>query len=100
MKKMNISTAKKILDQNKNYLAKNYFVKEIGIFGSWITREQKQTSDLDILVSFEKSHKDFFNFIRLKYFLEDLLKLEVDLVMKDAIKPRLKHRILKEVKYV
>lgn len=97
---MNIATAKKILNKNKIYLEKIFFVKEIGVFGSWTREENTKSSDLDILVSFERNHKDFFNFIRLKYFLEDLLKIEVDLVMKDALKPRLKHRILKEVKYV
>jgi len=38
--------------------------------------------------------------MRLKYYLEDLLGREIDLVMKEAVKPRLKERIFREVEYV
>jgi len=38
--------------------------------------------------------------MRLKYYLENLLGREVDLVIKEAVKPRLKERILREVEYV
>lgn len=85
---------------NKEFIEQQFHVKEIGIFGSYIKKREKPTSDIDILVSFEKNHKDFFNYMRLKYFLEELFKLEVDLVMKDAVKPGLKPRILSEVEYV
>jgi predicted nucleotidyltransferase len=35
----------------------------------------------------------------LKYYLEELLKLPVDLVTPEALKPQIKDRILKEVRY-
>ncbi len=38
--------------------------------------------------------------MELKYFLEELLGLEVDLVMKGALKEELKDVILKEIIYV
>lgn len=97
---MNIAQIKKLLQMNKEFIEQQFHVKEIGIFGSYIKKREKPTSDIDILVSFEKNHKDFFNYMRLKYFLEELFKLEVDLVMKDAVKPGLKPRILSEVEYV
>jgi predicted nucleotidyltransferase len=97
---MNLDQIKKLLQTNKAFIEEHFHVKEIGIFGSYIQKREKPGSDIDILVSFEKSHKDFFNYIRLKYFLEELFKLEVDLVMKDAVKPGLKQRILSEVEYV
>jgi len=75
-------------------------VKEIGIFGSFVKGAQKERSDIDILVEFEQGHKDFFNYMRLKYYLEDILGKKVDLVMKKAIKPMIKERILSEVEYV
>lgn len=53
-----------------------------------------------MLVEFEREHKDFFNYFRLKYYLEELLKRKVDLVIKEAVKPRLKEKILREVEYV
>lgn len=88
------------LEAAKMHLKKNYHVKRIGIFGSYTRGEQSKKSDIDILVEFERGHKDFFNFIRLKHYLEDLLGKKVDLVMEKAIKERLKARILREVLYV
>lgn len=97
---MSMKEIRNKLVENNLYLRKKFYVNEIGIFGSHIRGEAKEKSDIDILVTFEKGHKDFFNFIRLKFFLEQILGQKVDLIMKEAIKPRLKHRILNEVEYV
>ena len=88
------------IKNNISYMQKEFKVKEIGIFGSFVKNEQTEKSDIDILVEIEKGHKDLFNFLRLKEYLENLLNAEVDLVMKKGIKPRLKEKILKEVIYV
>ena len=82
------------------YIKNQFKVKEIGVFGSVVRDEQTKKSDIDILVEIEKGHKDLFNFLSLKEYLENLLNAEVDLVMKKGIKPRLKEVILKEVIYV
>jgi predicted nucleotidyltransferase len=99
---MNIVEIKKILEKNNKHLRQTFHVMEIGIFGSFVKEEEKtdNDSDIDILITFRKGHKDFFNYMRLKYYLEDLLGREVDLVIKEAVKPRLKERISREVKYV
>jgi predicted nucleotidyltransferase len=99
---MNIVEIKKILEKNNKYLRQTFHVMEIGIFGSFVKEEEKtdNDSDIDILITFRKGHKDFFNYMRLKYYLEDLLGREVDLVIKEVVKPRLKERISKEVDYV
>ena len=96
---MEKAEVKKILIENSNYIKKAFYVKEIGIFGSFVKGKQKAKSDIDILVIFEKGHKDFFNYMRLKYCLEDLLGRRVDLVIKEAVKPRLKQKIFNEVEY-
>jgi len=95
-----IEEVKKVLEGKKEYLKETFHVSEIGIFGSFVRNEQTLTSDIDIIVTFEKGYKNFFNYMRLKYYLEELLGLRVDLVIKEAIKPRLKDRILGEVEYV
>lgn len=97
---MNINELKKILEGSSAYLKDTYYVKEIGIFGSFVKGEETAESDIDVLVTFEKGHKDFFNYMRLKYCLEDLIGREVDLVIKEAVKPGLKEKILSEVEYV
>jgi len=97
---MDIFEIKKILKKNDSYIKATFYVREIGIFGSFVKGKQKIKSDTDILVTFEKGHKDFFNYMRLKYYIEELLGRKVDLVIKEAIKPRLRERIFNEVEYV
>jgi predicted nucleotidyltransferase len=80
-------------------LNKRYGVKRIGLFSSFVRGEQKETSDVDVLVEFEKEAKTFDNYMNLKFFLEDIFGRKVDLVIIDALKPDIKERILKEVKY-
>ena len=97
---MNIVEIKQKLKNNDNYLKETFYIKEIGIFGSFIHGKQKADSDIDILVEFNKGHKDFFNYIRLKYYLEEIIGHKADLVIKGAVKSRLKEKILNEVEYV
>ena len=90
---------KDTLEKHKEKLKEIYGVKEIGIFGSYISGKQRKQGDIDILVEFEKEI-DFFVFLDLKDELENLLNLKVDLVMKSALKPGIGEQILKEVLYV
>jgi predicted nucleotidyltransferase len=88
------------LEEKKAYLRDSFHIREIGIFGSIVRGEEITDSDIDILVEFEKGHKDFFNYFRLKYYLEELLDREVDLVIKEAVKPRLREKVFGEVEYI
>lgn len=76
---------------------KRFKVKRLGLFGSYVTGKETPQSDLDILVEF--NYKSFDNYMGLKFYLEGLFGLKVDLVISDAVKPRLKPIILKEVVY-
>jgi hypothetical protein len=78
---------------------RRYGIKRIGIFGSFTRASQNSKSDIDILVDFYPNEKTFDNYMELKFFLERLFHRKVDLVIKDAIKPRLKRYILNEVIY-
>lgn len=95
----NIEELKKVLLAHKDDLHRQYGVTEIGIFGSYIKNEQNETSDLDILVEFGKG-VDLLTFANLKNYLCELLNINVDLVMKKALKPKIGQRILKEVTYI
>jgi predicted nucleotidyltransferase len=94
-----IEKLKAVLASHKEELKKNYKVKDIGIFGSYVRNEQTKKSDFDVLVTFSETI-DLFMFVELENYLSDLLRVKVDLVMKDGIKPRLKERILNEAVYV
>ncbi len=88
-----------ILQYHKEDLKDEYAVNEIGIFGSYTKEEQIETSDIDILVDFQKAI-DLLTFVHLKNHLSGLLNVNVDLVMKKALKPNIGQRILKEVVYI
>ncbi len=96
---MTVEEIKKILEAHKEELNQEYHVQSVGIFGSYLRGEQKETSDVDILVEFEKPI-GLIEFVRLKNYLSDLLGIRVDLVMKKALKPKIGRRILEEVLYV
>jgi predicted nucleotidyltransferase len=94
-----VDNIKEILQDHKASLKEEYGVTEIGLFGSYIKGNQKKTSDVDILVEFEKAI-DLFTFVHLKNHLSDLLGVNVDLVTKKALKPEIGKRILSETVYI
>ncbi len=96
---MKIEEKLKRLKEIKTDIQKNYFIKQIGVFGSYIRREEKSESDLDILVEFSKPI-DIFKFMELERFFSEELNIKVDLVSKKALKPFIGRKILKEVVYV
>jgi hypothetical protein len=74
-------------------------VKSLALFGSVARDEARENSDIDMLVDF--SHiPGFFQFMDLKFFLEDLLGCKVDLVMPKTLKPRIRPRIEREAVHV
>ena len=95
----NLEDLRKILQAHKEELSRGYDVTEIGIFGSFVKNEQDDTSDVDILVEFDKAI-DLLTFVNLKNYLSDLLKVNVDLVMKKTLKPKIGQRILQETVYL
>ena len=89
----------KMVKENKTVLTKQFKVKEIGIFGSVVRGEDKETSDVDILVEFEEPI-GLFKFLELEEYLSDLIGRKVDLVSKKALKPRIGKHILREVAFL
>ncbi len=76
-----------------------YNVATLEIFGSFVRREEKTNSDIDILVSFSKA-PSLFKFIELEDYLREILGVEVDLVMKNSLKPNIGRRILSEAQSI
>ena len=62
-----------------------YHVSKIALFGSIARNEQNDTSDVDILVEFEEGHQTFDNYMELKFYLEELFEMKVDLVIFNSI---------------
>lgn len=84
------------LNRLKEEAKTKYKAEIIGIFGSYARGEAKTTSDIDILVEFDKD-ADLFDLVGLSIFLEEILGIEVDVVPRDAIRPELKETILSEI---
>nr|QNO50418.1 hypothetical protein CKJHOKLD_00040 [Methanosarcinales archaeon ANME-2c ERB4] len=70
-------------------------MKKIGVFGSYVRGEQTETSDVDLLVEFDKP--TFDNFMDLLFFLEELFGKDVDLITTSGMSPYIRPNIEKEV---
>jgi len=73
-----------------------YGVTYLGIFGSYVRGEQKKTSDVDILVEFNRPGT-LLDLIHLQNDLVDLLGVRVDLVEKSGLKKAIRPYVLAEV---
>ena len=91
-----LAKALRLIREHLPELTDRYGVESLGIFGSYIRGEQRESSDLDILVEFSRT-PGLFDFVALKIELSELLEVDVDPVMNRALKPHKGERILQEV---
>lgn len=89
----------KKLSKLKPILQKDYFVNEIGIFGSYVRNQQTENSDIDILVDFS-DEIDIFTVADLINWLGAIFGKKIDIVNKKTLRPRIGKTILSEVRYV
>ena len=92
--KVNIIRA---IREKQSELAMRFTVQRIGVFGSYARGDAGPDSDVDILVDLKEP--TFDNYMDLKFYLEEILDHQVDLVIHDTIKPLLKPIIEQEVLY-
>jgi uncharacterized protein len=93
-----LGTIQDKLSRHKAEFGDRFRVKTLAVFGSYARDEQRQDSDIDILVEFERPVG--IEFIDLGNYLEQLLNLRVDLVSRNGIKPKYYERIKRDLKYV
>ena len=92
---MNTSDAIDILRKFKVNFADKYGIKTLGFFGSFARKQQKETSDLDVVVILEEP--DFFTLVVIKEELEKLTNYKVDVV---NFRESFKTNILKDAIFV
>ena len=93
-----IQLAKMQIEQIKHDvipILRRHHITRAGLFGSVVTGNATDDSDIDILVQLG-SKMGLLEFVGIKHELEDKLHRKIDLVEYRAIKPRLKDRILAE----
>ncbi|ARJ67864.1 DNA polymerase beta [Magnetospirillum sp. ME-1] len=78
-------------------LYRRYPIRSIGVFGSYVRGEQRDDSDLDVLVEFGDT-AGLFEYAGLQLELSDALGMPVDVVNRAALKPRIGQSILAEVR--
>jgi uncharacterized protein len=94
-KKRSLESLLKALRQQLPTLAERYGVETLEVFGSYVRAEQKADSDLDVLVTF-REEPSLITFIAIENYLSEELGINVDLVMKDSLKPAIGKVILNE----
>jgi len=96
-----MSAANRIIEQlktAKQSLVMQYHINELALFGSYSRGEEHPDSDIDLLVTF--SQPIGVGFIDLADELEKILHKKVDLVSRNAIKPKYFQAIKDQLIYV
>ncbi|MEW6219149.1 MAG: nucleotidyltransferase domain-containing protein [Thermodesulfobacteriota bacterium] len=91
--------ARELLDRLrvlKPGLMATFKVKEIGLFGSWVRGEQREASDVDLLVILDDD-ADLLDLMGLTLRLEEELQCKVDVVTRRSLRPELQESVLQEV---
>ncbi|RLA87056.1 MAG: nucleotidyltransferase [Deltaproteobacteria bacterium] len=89
---MDLNEALKVLREHKRELREKFGVKEIQIFGSYVRGDQKERSDIDLIVDFEDI-PDLLEFIGLERRLEEILGVKVDLLTQESLSPYIRKYI-------
>ncbi len=76
-----------------------YLPKKIGIFGSTARNMETISSDIDIMYSLQRPIS-LFTVARIQIILQEKLGKKVDLVSEEAIHPKLKKYIAKDLKLI
>ena len=85
----------KILQREQAYLAAEFGVSRIGLFGSYAQGQPDVASDIDLLVEFERPVG--FRFLDLADYLEKVLGRPVDLLTPSGIQNIRIHKIAQSI---
>lgn len=93
-----LAEIKQVLEQLKPELAQRFHVQSIGLFGSVVRDDFSPSSDIDIIVDFDRPVG--VEFIDLAQYMEQCLQKKVDLVSRKGIKDKYFKAIEQEIVYV
>ena len=89
-----------ILKSQKPKLSK-FGVNNIGLFGSYLTNEQSDKSDIDLLIDFDPQKENFDNYMAVYDILENIFgNNRIEVVTRNGLSPHIGPKILKDVMYV
>jgi len=96
---MNKQAVLKRLTDNSEEIRQRFPVKTLAVFGSVARDEAVDNSDVDVLVVFNQ-RATFDLFMDLKFYLEELLGMSVDLVTDKALRPQVRQAVEQELIHV
>lgn len=96
---MNRQTALRLLAEHKPYLATQFGLTRLALFGSTVRDSATAASDVDVLVAFDGPATSA-RYFGVQFYLEDLLGSPVDLVTEKALRPELRSFIEREAVHV
>lgn len=88
-----------ILEKDLPYLKRIFHVQKIGLFGSYAREEQTEESDLDLMVTFNKT-PDFLELTDLEEHISNLMGFKVDIVTPGGLKDKIKPVIMKDMEFI
>lgn len=93
---MNREAVLQTLRQKRAELTARFGVHSLCLFGSVAREDAVSTSDVDLLVEFDRP-VGYFGLFALQDYLERLLGCSVDLGTPDSLKPDIKERVMGEL---
>ena len=88
------------LQKNKTFFCSQFDITKIGFFGSYARGDQKESSDIDIIVEFKENTPGLFDKkLKLKEIIQASFNTKVDICREKSIMPIFKELILHDVIY-
>jgi uncharacterized protein with HEPN domain/predicted nucleotidyltransferase len=92
--KIDVNQVRLLIQERKDEIKEKFKAEIVEIFGSYARGEEKEGSDIDVLVRFGEG-ASLFDFTGLEFYLEDLFGVPVDVVSERGLNPIIKADILK-----
>jgi len=87
--------------QNQNYLKEHFYIKKIGLFGSFVHDKPTEDSDIDIIIELEDNTPAIYELKEeLKAFFGDQFQRDEDIAREKYLKSYVKAQINNEAVYV
>lgn len=91
---IDVNQIRLLIQERKDEIKEKFKSEVVEIFGSYARGEEKEGSDIDVLVRFGEG-ASLFDFTGLEFYLEDLFGVPVDVVSERGLNPIIKADILK-----
>jgi len=89
------------LHNNYNDITAKYHLTKLGLFGSFARDEQRDDSDVDVLIEIEEGTQNIHDLkVSLNKYLSESFERSVDIARAKYLKPYAKEFILKDTIYV